>query len=116
MTEPECLFCRIVAGTIPADKLFESERVLAFRDIHPQAPFHALVIPKIHIESLNFVEVDHAEIVAEMMQVPKKLAAEFGFSEAGYRTVFNCNRDGGQTVYHLHMHVLAGRSLSWPPG
>lgn len=116
MVESSCLFCKIVAGQIPADKLYESDRVLAFRDIHPQAPFHALVIPKLHIESLNGVEPDHAEILAEMLLVPKRLAAAHGFADAGYRTVINCNHDGGQTVYHLHMHILAGRAMRWPPG
>ncbi len=113
MPDP-CLFCRMVAGEIPITKVAETERCLAFRDIHPQAPTHILVIPKAHFGSLNDVN-DHA-VLGEMTALAVEIARSEGFADAGYRTVMNTNADGGQTVGHLHMHVLAGRQLRWPPG
>ncbi len=109
-----CLFCRIVAKEIPAQIVGESEHALAFRDIAPQAPVHVLVIPKQHFASLN--EVPDGSIVGEVAELAKQLATELGIAESGYRTVMNTGADGGQTVHHLHMHVLGGRALTWPPG
>ena len=110
----QCLFCRMVAGEIPVNIVSETADCLAFRDINAQAPQHILVIPRQHFSSLNEV-TDHA-ILGKMTALAAKVAASEGFATAGYRTVINTNRDGGQTVFHLHMHVLAGRQLHWPPG
>ena len=109
-----CLFCRMVAGEIPVTKVAETDDCLAFRDIHPQAPVHILVIPKVHVTSLNDVTEDLT--VGRMTRLAAQIAKTEGFAVAGYRTVINTNRDGGQTVFHLHLHLLAGRLLSWPPG
>lgn len=109
-----CLFCRMVAGEIPVNKVAEDEHCLAFRDIMPQAPQHILVIPKLHLTSLNDV-ADHA-MVGRLSAMAVAIAKAEGFAEAGYRAVMNTNRDGGQSVYHLHLHLLAGRRLGWPPG
>jgi len=111
-----CLFCKIVAGDIPADILYETDNVLAFRDINPQAPFHALIIPKKHIATINHLENEDAALVGQLYLAAKQLAEQEGFVERGYRTVMNCGEEGGQTIYHIHLHVLAGRSLTWPPG
>ena len=112
----DCIFCKIVEGDIPANKVFEDDDVVAFRDLNPQAPTHVLVIPKKHIETLNDLQAEDAELVGKMYLAAKKVAEDEGIAEAGYRTVFNCNRDGGQEVYHLHLHVLGGRQMTWPPG
>ena len=111
-----CLFCRIVAGEIPAAKVFEDDRLIAFNDINPQAPMHVLVVPKAHIPSLNDLNVSHDALVGEMVRRAAAIAAERGYAERGYRTVFNCNAEAGQTVFHIHLHVLGGRPLAWPPG
>jgi histidine triad (HIT) family protein len=111
-----CLFCRIVAGEIPATKVFEDDRLIAFNDINPQAPMHVLVVPKAHIPSLNDLNVSHDALVGEMLRRAAAIAAERGYAERGYRTVFNCNAEAGQTVFHIHLHVLGGRPLAWPPG
>jgi histidine triad (HIT) family protein len=111
-----CLFCRIVSGDIPATKVFENERLVAFNDISPAAPMHVLIVPREHIATLNAVEGRHDALIGEMVRTAAALAAERGYAERGFRTVFNCNADGGQTVFHLHLHVLAGRTLAWPPG
>lgn len=110
----DCLFCKMAQGDIKPDVVYEDERVLAFRDIQPQAPTHILIIPKQHIATLN--ELADAELGGYLLLIAAKIAKELGFADNGYRTVFNCNRDGGQAVYHLHLHLLAGRSLHWPPG
>ncbi len=110
----DCLFCKIAAGEIPADTLYEDEDVLAFHDIDKQAPTHFLVIPKRHIATLN--DAEDAELLGKLSLTASKLAKELGFAEDGYRVVMNCNEDGGQAVYHIHLHCLAGRALSWPPG
>jgi len=115
-TRPDCLFCRIVAGEIPAARVYEDERLLAFSDIHPQAPMHVLVIPRKHIATLNDLEPGDDGLVGEMIRRGAAIAAERGYAERGFRTVFNCNADAGQAVFHLHLHVLGGRALSWPPG
>jgi histidine triad (HIT) family protein len=111
-----CLFCRIVAGDIPAARVFEDERVVAFADINPQAPMHLLVIPREHIPTLNELRPQHDALVGAMLRCAAQLASERGYAERGYRTVFNCNSDAGQTVFHVHLHVLGGRSFGWPPG
>jgi len=111
-----CIFCKIIAGEIPAEKLYEDDNVLAFRDIQAQAPLHALIIPKRHIATINDLQSDHAELIGQMFLAAKQIAKAEGYAESGYRTVMNCGEAAGQTVFHLHLHVLAGRDLSWPPG
>ena len=110
------IFTKIINKEIPADILFENENVLAFRDINPQAPIHFLVIPKKEISTLNDLEETDKDIVGELFMVAKNLAKKEGIADSGYRTVFNCNKHGAQTVYHIHLHVLGGRQLNWPPG
>lgn len=109
-----CLFCRMVAGEIKPDVVFEDDTVLAFRDINPQAPVHILIIPKVHIATLN--DLDDALLTGQLFQTAVMLAKQEGLSGDGYRTVFNCNKRGGQEVYHLHLHLLGGRQMTWPPG
>lgn len=110
------IFTKIINREIPADILFENENVLAFRDISPQAPIHFLVIPKKEISTLNDLEETDKDIVGELFMVAKNLAKKEGIADSGYRTVFNCNEHGAQAVYHIHLHVLGGRQLNWPPG
>ena len=112
----ETLFSKIINREIPAEILYEDEDVLAFRDISPQAPVHFLVIPKQVIPTLNDVQPEQAEVIGKMVLAAQQIAREQGVAEGGYRLVMNCNEDGGQTVYHIHMHVLGGRPMSWPPG
>ena len=112
----KCLFCNIVSGEIPADTVFENDSIIAFRDINPQAPVHILIIPKLHISTLNDLREDHVELMGELILKAKDLAKDEGIADAGYRTGFNCNKAGGQTVYHIHLHLLGGRDFSWPPG
>ena len=112
----DCLFCKMVAGEIKPDTVYEDENVLAFRDISPQAPMHVLVIPKRHISTLNDLAEDDAQLAGQLTLAAAKVAEQEGVADSGYRTVMNCNADGGQTVFHIHMHVLAGRNLIWPPG
>lgn len=111
----DCLFCKIAAGEIPSDKVYEDERVLAFRDIDPKAPFHVLIIPKAHIASAAELNSGNSDIVAHIFCVAAELAKKFDLKN-GFRLVNNCGTDGGQTVGHLHFHMLAGRLLGWPPG
>lgn len=110
----DCLFCRIVKGEIPSERVAESAECLAFRDIAPKAPVHVLVIPKVHYASLR--EVPDESVVGAMSMLAKRVAAEEGLDESGYRVVINTGNDGGQTVGHIHLHVLGGRRLKWPPG
>ena len=110
----QCLFCKMVAGIIKPDLVFEDDTVLAFKDINPQAPVHILIIPKVHIATLN--DLDDTLLAGQLLQTAAKLAKQEGLSEDGYRTVFNCNKKGGQEVYHLHLHLLGGRQMHWPPG
>ena len=110
----DCLFCKMVAGDIKPDVVFEDDKVLAFNDISPQAPTHILIIPKQHISTLN--DLDDAELGGYLLKTAAAIAKQKGFAEQGYRTVFNCNTHGGQAVYHLHLHLLAGRAMTWPPG
>lgn len=110
----DCLFCKMAAGEIKPDVVYEDRDVLAFRDINPQAPVHILIIPKQHVETLN--DLYDSVLAGELLQTAVKLAKQEGLAEDGYRTVFNCNAQGGQEVYHLHMHLLGGRQMHWPPG
>lgn len=112
----DCLFCKIVAGEIPADIIKEGDDWLAFRDINPQAPTHVLIIPRQHVATLNDVDEDSADIISSLTLAAKTIAREEGIADSGYRTVMNCNSDGGQSVYHIHVHLLGGRSMRWPPG
>jgi len=112
----DCLFCKIIERKIPADIVFEDQRVLAFTDISPQAPTHILVIPKRHIESLNAMGTEDDQLIGEVVRRAALIAKERGISEGGYRTVFNTNREAGQTVFHIHLHLLGGRPMHWPPG
>ena len=112
----DCLFCRIIAGEIPGAIVYRDERVVAITDINPQAPMHLLVLPVRHVATLNDLTRDEDAIVGEMVRRGAALAAEHGYAERGYRTVFNCNAEAGQTVFHIHLHVLGGRRLGWPPG
>jgi len=112
----DCIFCKIASGAIPAAKLYEDPEVVAFRDLHPQAPTHFLVIPRKHLSSLNDLTADDEPLIGHILHVAKTLANQAGIATSGFRTVFNTNADGGQTVLHLHLHVLGGRQMSWPPG
>ena len=112
----DCLFCKIVRREVPGKIVFEDEQLLAFEDINPQAPTLVLVIPKRHIESLNVLEASDDGIVGEIVRRAAAIAKDRGISAGGYRTVFNTNRDAGQTVFHIHLHLLGGRSMAWPPG
>ena len=116
MSLPDCLFCRIVRGAVPAKKVFENERVLAFRDINPQAPVHVLLIPKEHVASLDDLTDAHRDLVAEIHLVGRDVAKQEGLSGNGWRWVANVGADAGQTVPHLHFHLLGRRPLGWPPG
>ncbi len=110
-----CLFCSIANGTIPSNKVYEDDRILAFRDISPEAPVHIVIIPKQHIS--NILEIDYSDNLGQkMLEVAAKIAKDEGIAESGFRIVNNCNADGGQTVFHLHFHLLGGRNLQWPPG
>lgn len=111
-----CIFCDIIAGRVDAELVFEDERAVAFRDINPQAPVHLLVIPRKHIESLAQAEDEDADLLGHLLLVGARLAREQGMAGDGYRAVFNTNAAAGQTVYHIHLHILGGRSLKWPPG
>jgi histidine triad (HIT) family protein len=111
-----CLFCRIASGEAPARTIFRSERLVAFHDIHPQAPLHVLIIPTRHIATLNDLTPDDDGLVGEMVRRAVAIAAEFGYDARGFRTVLNCNAEAGQSVFHVHLHLLAGRGLGWPPG
>lgn len=112
----ETLFAKIIRKEIPATIVFEDEAVLGFRDIAPQAPEHVLFIPKKAIATLNDASASDAELLGRMMLAAAQFAKDAGVAESGYRVVMNCNHDGGQSVYHIHLHLLAGRALSWPPG
>ncbi len=111
----DCLFCKIIAGEIPSTKVYEDEFVYAFKDIDPQAPFHAVVVPKMHIASADEINAINSQYISNIFEAIAKIALENNLSN-GYRVVNNCGSDGGQTVGHIHFHVLAGRRLNWPPG
>lgn len=110
------LFLKIIRREIPADIVFETDTVLAFRDIDPQAPTHVLIIPKRRVPTINDLADDDAALIGEMVLAARDIAAQEGLSENGYRLVLNCNRHGGQSVYHIHLHLIGGRQLTWPPG
>lgn len=112
----DCLFCKIINKDIPASLVYEDEEVLGFNDINPQAPHHVLFIPRRHISTLNDLQVSDAALVGKLYLAAKTYAAQLGVAEEGYRTVMNCNRHAGQTVFHIHLHMLAGRAMHWPPG
>ena len=112
----DCLFCKIINGDIPSNILYKTDSVLAFKDIDPQAPHHILIIPKKHIPTLNDLNPANNNIIGDMFIAAKKLAMDLGISESGYRVVMNCNADAGQAVFHIHLHLLGGRQMTWPPG
>jgi histidine triad (HIT) family protein len=112
----DCLFCKILSGDIPADVIYESDTAIAFRDINPKAPTHVLIIPRRHISTINDIGEDDQEVVGSLYLAAKAIAAEEGFADEGYRAVMNCNAGAGQTVFHIHLHLLGGRQLTWPPG
>ncbi len=111
-----CLFCRIIAGEIPGTFLYQDDRLVVLQDISPQAPLHALVIPRRHIATLNDLTPEDDGLVGEMVRRAALVAREKGVAEGGYRAVLNCNREAGQTVFHIHLHVIGGRPMAWPPG
>ena len=112
----DCLFCKIVRGEIPATLVYEDEQIAAFNDVKPQAPTHVLIVPKRHIDSLNALSIEDDSLIGAIVRRASAIAAERGLSKGGYRTVFNTNRDAGQTVFHIHLHLLGGRAMGWPPG
>lgn len=112
----ECIFCRIAAGDIPANKVFEDDDLVAFRDIRPMTPIHIQIIPKRHIETIQDLSESDSSLIGKMILTANRIASENGLAERGYRLVFNCKGDGGQEVYHIHLHLLGGRRMGWPPG
>ena len=112
----DCLFCKIIAGDIPAAVVYQNEHVLAFKDINPQAPIHILIVSKRHIATLNDLTAEDAELVGQLYLAAKQVALDQNVAARGYRTLVNCNQDGGQDVFHIHLHLLAGRRMGWPPG
>ncbi len=116
MSEHDCLFCKILNGEIPADIVYESDSAIAFRDINAQAPTHVLIIPRKHIATINDLDDEDQEVVGSLYLAAKDIARAEGISDEGYRAVMNCNEGAGQSVFHIHLHVLGGRALSWPPG
>jgi histidine triad (HIT) family protein len=112
----DCLFCRIASGEIGGSPVYEDDELIAFNDIQPQAPVHVLIIPKRHIASVADLDADSSALMGSLVQTANRIAQERGVAERGYRLVVNCNAEGGQTVYHLHLHLLGGRSMKWPPG
>ena len=112
----DCLFCKIISREIPGSIVYEDDHVLAFNDINPQAPTHVLLVTKRHITSLNELSPEDDQIVGELVRRAAAIAQELGISAGGFRTVFNTNRDAGQTVFHIHLHLLGGRAMHWPPG
>jgi histidine triad (HIT) family protein len=111
-----CLFCRIIAGEVPSRKVFEDDEIVAIQDVNPQAPVHVLLLPRKHVATLNDLTPEDEVLVGRMTRRAAALAAGMGLAERGYRTVFNCNQEAGQTVFHLHLHLLGGRPMHWPPG
>jgi len=116
MDHSNCLFCKILSGDIPADIVYESETAIAFRDINPQAPTHLVIIPRKHIATINDIVEEDEVIVGSLYSAAREIAAAQGIAEDGFRTVMNCNEGAGQTVFHIHLHLLGGRPLTWPPG
>lgn len=116
MNDPDCLFCKISSGKIDADVVYESDDVMAFSDINPQAPMHVLIVPKRHIATINEIQESDAELVGKLFVAARDIAAKEGYDAAGYRATMNCNAGAGQTVFHIHLHLLGGRAFTWPPG
>ncbi|MDD4202651.1 MAG: histidine triad nucleotide-binding protein [Candidatus Omnitrophica bacterium] len=112
----ECIFCKIATKKIASKIVFEDDEYIAFNDIKPQAPVHVIIIPKKHIDSLNYIEKEDNALIGGLLNIAKKIAYDQGVSETGYRTVINCNKDAGQEVFHIHLHLIGGRKMSWPPG
>jgi histidine triad (HIT) family protein len=112
----DCLFCKIIGGEIPGTFIHRDEELVAFKDVNPQAPLHALIVPRRHIATLNDLSPGDDALVGSMFRRAAAIAKEHGYDQRGYRTVFNTNREAGQTVFHIHLHLLAGRGLTWPPG
>jgi histidine triad (HIT) family protein len=112
----DCIFCKIIAGEIPSEVLFEDDTAFAFREIHPVAPHHFLVVPKKHIATVNEIGDEDRDLAGHLLQVAAEVCRRLGVAESGYRIVSNVNRDAGQEVFHIHLHVIAGRKLGWPPG
>ena len=112
----DCLFCKIVSGKISSDFVYEDDSVVAFHDINPQAPIHILIIPKEHISTLNDIRDKDKKLLGSLQLIASKIAKENNIQSDGFRTVYNCNENAGQTVFHIHLHLLGGRSLGWPPG
>jgi histidine triad (HIT) family protein len=112
----DCLFCKIIAGEIPGTLVYQDDQLVVIKDINPQAPLHLLVVPRRHIETLNHLSPEDDALIGVMTRRAAALAKEHGYHDRGYRTVFNTNREAGQSVFHIHLHLLAGRSLHWPPG
>lgn len=111
-----CIFCKIIAGEIPSNKVFEDDKVLAFYDIEPQAPVHVVIIPKEHITSANAITAENSSVIAHIFEVIPEIAKKLGVFESGYRIINNCGADGGQTVPHIHFHMMGGRQCTWPAG
>ena len=116
MNNADCLFCKFISGELDTDIVFETDKVIAFRDINPQAPTHVLIVPRKHIATINDLTETDSDEIGYLYLVAKELAKEEGFDEEGYRVVMNCNAAAGQTVFHLHLHLLGGRRFTWPPG
>lgn len=116
MTGQDCMFCRILDGDIPADIIYESDAAIAFRDINPQAPTHVLIIPRRHISTINDLDAGDEELVGQLFMAAKEVARQEGLAEDGYRVVMNCGEGAGQSVFHIHLHLLGGRLFNWPPG
>jgi histidine triad (HIT) family protein len=112
----DCLFCRIIAGDIQGSIVHQDAELVAIEDINPQAPLHVLIMPRQHIATINDLKPENDALVGSMFRAAAALAKEHGYAERGYRTVFNCNREAGQSVFHIHLHLLAGREMMWPPG
>lgn len=112
----DCIFCKIIKGEIATQIVYQDEKIIAFNDKHPCAPIHQLIVPKKHIATLNDLAENENLLVGNMLQTARLLATEAHIAKSGYRAVFNCNKDGGQEVFHLHLHLLGGRALNWPPG
>jgi histidine triad (HIT) family protein len=112
----ECLFCKIIDGEIPADVVYESDTAIGFRDINPQAPTHVVIIPRQHIATINDIDESHQQIVGTLFGAARAIAESEGHADNGYRVVMNCNQAAGQTVFHIHLHLLGGRNFGWPPG
>ncbi|MGB0712615.1 MAG: histidine triad nucleotide-binding protein [Gammaproteobacteria bacterium] len=115
-TEHDCLFCGIIEGRVPSEKVYEDDLVYAFRDINPQAPVHVLVIPKTHISTINHIEPGHEALVGRLFTAAQTIAEQQGVKDSGYRVTMNCGEDALQSVYHIHLHLLGGRLMKWPPG